>query len=249
MKKEILTSLVVCGFITGLQAGGDIGGVVSFENPDVNIVMPEPEYIPTQEYIPAPVVVEAPAPAPAPVVIAPAPAPMPVVEAPAPAPVVVQAPKKTVVVEKPEPKESKFYTVLKGISTMGDTNDCKCTDSGYGAGIDLGYELGHGFATELGLSYAKNDFKNSDGDVSHKTGSLSLVYNYPITDTFGVFAKAGYMIEKSSLDGSSNESGLAYGGGLEYSIGEKYAIVGEYEASTIDSLRGEAVSLGLKYNF
>jgi len=249
MKKEILTSLIVCGFITSLQAGGDIGGVVSFENPDTNIVMPEPEYIPTQEYIPAPVVVEAPAPAPAPIVVAPAPAPMPVVEAPAPTPVIVQAPKKTVVVEKPAPKDSKFYTVLKGISTMGDTNDCKCTDSGYGVGIDLGYELGHGFATELGLSYAKNDFKNSDGDVSHKTGSLSLVYNYPITDTFGVFAKAGYMIEKSSLNGSSNESGLAYGGGLEYNIGEKYAIVGEYEASTIDSLRGEAVSLGLKYNF
>jgi len=247
MKKEILTSLIVCGFITSLQAGGDIGGVVSFENPDTNIVVPEPEYIPTQEYIPAPVVVEAPAPAP--VVMAPAPAPMPVVEAPAPAPVVVQVPKKTVVVEKPAPQDSKFYTVLKGISTMGDTNDCKCTDSGYGAGIDLGYELGHGFATELGLSYAKNDFENGNGDVSHKTGSLSLVYNYPITDTFGVFAKAGYMIEKSSLDGSSNESGLAYGGGLEYSIGEKYAIVGEYEASTIDSLRGEALSLGLKYNF
>ena len=234
MKKEILMSLVVCGLVTNLQAGGDIGGVVSFENPDANIVVPEPEYIPTPVY--TPVVA-------APVVAAPAPAP-------APAPVVVPAPKPKEVIKKAEPKgPSNFYTVVKGISIMGDTNNCNCTDSGYGAGLDLGYNLGNGFATELGLSYAKNDLNNVDGDVSHKTGSLSLVYTYNLTDTLGLFGKVGYMIEKDSLAGSDNESGLIYGGGLEYGLGDNYAIIGEYQASSIDSLRGDAASLGLKYNF
>ncbi len=243
MKKEILKSLIVCGLVTGLQAGGDIGGVVSFENPDANIVIPEPEYIPVMAepvFVPAPVL--------APVVV-PAPAPEPVV-VPAPAPVVVPAPKPKPVVKKAEPKgPSNFYTVLKGISIMGDTYNCNCTDSGYGAGIDLGYKLGSGFATELGLSYAKNDLNNVSGDVSHKTGALSLVYTYPLTDALGLFGKVGYMIEKSSLTGSDNESGMVYGGGLEYGLGGNYAILGEYEATTIDSLRGDAASLGLKYNF
>lgn len=231
MKKEILMSLVVCGLVTGLQAGGDIGGVVSFENPDANIVVPEPEYIPTPVNVP--------------VVAA------PVVIAPAPVSVIVPPTKKSkAVIKKAEPKgHSNFYTVVKGISIMGDTNNCNCTDSGYGAGLDLGYNLGNGFATELGLSYAKNDLNNVDGDVSHKTGSLSLVYTYNLTDTLGLFGKVGYMIEKDSLAGSDNESGLIYGGGLEYGLGDNYAIIGEYQASSIDSLRGDAASLGLKYNF
>jgi len=247
MKKEILKSLIVCGLVTGLQAGGDIGGVVSFENPDANIVVPEPEYIPVMAepvFVPTPEPVFVPAPAP---VVAPTPAPVVV---PAPAPVVVPAPKPKPVVKKVEPKgPSNFYTVLKGISIMGDTYKCNCTDSGYGAGIDLGYKLGHGFATELGLSYAKNDLNNVSGDVSHKTGALSLVYTYPVTEALGLFGKVGYMIEKSSLSGSDNESGMVYGGGLEYDLSDNYATLGEYEASTIDSLRGDAASLGLKYNF
>jgi opacity protein-like surface antigen len=234
MKKEILKSLIVCGLVTGLQAGGDIGGVVSFENPDANIVIPESNYVPVMA---EPVVVPAPV-AVVPVVVAPA----PVVPAP--------APKPKPVVKKAVPKgPSNFYTVLKGISTMGDTYNCNCTDSGYGAGIDLGYKLGNGFATELGLSYATNDLNNVSGDVSHKTGALSLVYTYPLTDVLGLFGKVGYMIENSSLAGSDNESGMVYGGGLEYGLGGNYAILGEYQATTIDSLRGDAASLGLKYNF
>jgi len=238
MKKEILMSLVVCGLVTGLQAGGDIGGVVSFENPDANIVIPEPA---PEVYVPV-VAEPIPAPAPAPVVV----------PAPAPAPVVVPPKPKPVVVKKPEPKDSKFYTVLKGTSIMGDDYKCNCTDSGYGAGLDLGYELGHGFAAELGLGYSKNDLKNKDAEASYKTGALSLVYRYPLTKAFAIFAKAGYMIEQekvNALDIDNSESGLAYGGGLEYGLGKNYAVVGEYETSTIDSLRGDAVSLGLKYNF
>ncbi|MCK5853595.1 MAG: porin family protein [Sulfurovaceae bacterium] len=221
MKKNILMSLAVCGLVTSLQAGGDIGGVVSFENPDANIVMP------TEEYIPAP--------------------------APVIAPVIVPVPPKPkAVIKKPEPKDSKFYTVIKGISIMGDDHGCNCADSGYGAGIDLGYELGNGFATELGLTFAKNDLNNKNAEASYKTGALSLVYTYPLTDALGVFAKAGYMMEQEKINALSidnSESGLAYGGGLEYSMGDNYALIGEYQTSTIDSLRGDAASLGLKYNF
>ena len=246
MKKNILMSLAVCGLVTSLQAGGDIGGVVSFENPDANIVMPTEEYIPA----PAPVYV-----APAPVYVAPAPAPVYVAPAPAPviAPVIVPVPPKPkAVIKKPEPKDSKFYTVIKGISIMGDDHGCNCADSGYGAGIDLGYELGNGFATELGLTFAKNDLNNKNAEASYKTGALSLVYTYPLTDALGVFAKAGYMMEQEKINALSidnSESGLAYGGGLEYSMGDNYALIGEYQTSTIDSLRGDAASLGLKYNF
>lgn len=48
---------------------------------------------------------------------------------------------------------------------------------------------------------------------------------------------------------SVTESGLAYGGGLEYELSHNTALVTEYETSNIDSTRGDAISLGLMYNF
>ena len=176
----------------------------------------------------------------------------------------VVAPVTTVVEEvtpevKPEVKEepkvvakkpsvSNYYVVLKGLSIAGDELGNNDGDRGFGAGVDLGYRLGHGFAVELGGAYAKNQLDNAaETDVSYKTGVLSLVYGFDLTKKLGLFAKGGYMYEKPSI--GDTEKGLAYGAGLAYKMSENKSIVGEYQTSALDSLRGDALSLGLMINF
>ncbi len=216
MKREIVSTLLVATFATALHAGGDIGGVVDFTNPEENIKIPEVK----KEVVR--------------------------VEPPK----VVEAPKKV----EEKKSESNFYAVLKGLSIMGDSAGALEADTGYGAGLDLGYRFGNGLATEIDLSFAKSDLNNAaSNEASFKTAALSLVYTFPVTEAVGLFAKAGYMQEQTkvnALDIDETDSGLTYGVGLEYKINDTYGVVAEYEGSAIDdSLRGDAVSLGLMYNF
>lgn len=198
MRKKIILSLAVASMITGLQAGGDIGGVVSIEN----------------EVVPAEVTVA-----------------------------VKAEPKKAEKAPAVEEKSghSDFYVVAKGLYITGDD-----ADAGYGAGLDVGYRLTENLAVELGGTYAKNTIDGDADKTSYKTGAVSLVYTVHATDDLGIFAKAGYMMEQVH---DEDESGIAYGGGVEYKMGDTTALVAEYETSNIDGTRGDAVSLGLMYNF
>lgn len=156
-------------------------------------------------------------------------------------------PKVTKVEEK---HESAFYVVGKGLYISGEENNNIDGDSGKGFGLDLGYRINKNLAVELDGSYSKNEEKGTGYDMSYKTAALSLVYTLHATDAVGIFAKAGYMNEKSAMHGDTeSESGLAYGGGLEYALSHNTALVAEYETSNIDSTRGNAISLGLMYNF
>ena len=226
MKKEIISTLLVGGMVTGLSAGGDLGGTVPVQLENV--------YVPVEE------VVETVLPE---VVI-------PEVVVPE---VVVEEVKPEIVKEEPKPKvepkpSGNYYVVLKGLSIAGDALNGNDADRGMGAGFDLGYKFANGFAVELGTTYAKNTLDNvAETDVSYKTGDISLVYDFDLTEKLGLFAKGGYMYEKPSI--GDTESGLAYGGGLSYKMSDNKSIVGEYQTSALDSLRGDAISLGLMINF
>ena len=155
-----------------------------------------------------------------------------------------------VVAEVKEKSHAGFYVVGKGLYITGDEHHHTDADSGAGAGLDLGYRFNKNLAVELGGTYSKNEEKVSSDEITYKTGNLSLVYTVHATDHLGIFAKAGYMKEKESMHGHAvTESGLAYGGGLEYELSHNTALVAEYETSNIDSTRGDAISLGLMYNF
>ena len=152
--------------------------------------------------------------------------------------------------EVKEKSPSGFYLIGKGLYIAGEENNHIDADSGKGLGLDLGYRFNKNLAVELGGTYSKNEEKVSSSDISYKTAALSLVYTLHATEGLGIFAKAGYMKEKASMHGESeSESGLAYGGGLEYELSHNTALVAEYETSNIDSTRGNAISLGLMYNF
>ncbi len=216
MKREIVSTLLVATLATSLQAGGDIGGVVDFTNPDPVITIPEVKQEVVKEEV---------------------------------------AKAEPKAMPKAEEKSDKgFYAVVKGMTVMGDSAGALDADAGFGAGLDLGYRFGNGLAAEVDLSFAKSDLNNAAAnEASYKTAALSLVYTFPVTETIGLFAKAGYMQEQTkvnALDVDETESGLVYGGGLEYKINDTYGVVAEYEGSSIDdSIRGDAVSLGLMYNF
>ena len=210
MKKEVISSLIVTGLVTSLNAGGDLGGVVSFENEiaPVEVVVPQKEPVKVVEIVK----------------------------------VKVEPKAEPKVEPKVEEKKSSgnFYVVAKGLSVLGDE-----ADSGYGAGLDLGYKFGNGLAVELSGTASKNDL-DIGGDDSYKTGALNLVYTIPVSDSIGIFAKGGYMIEDRDND---DDKGFAYGGGLSYNMSDATAVVAEYQTSNIDSTRGDGVSLGLMYNF
>ena len=202
MKTKVISSLLVVSLATGLQAGGDIGGVVSIEN----------EAPPVE--VKAPVKIE-------------------------PKKVVVVAPKK---VEEKVVEASKFYVVGKGIYITGDN-----ADSGMGGGLDLGYKFTDSLAVEVGGAYTKNTIDGTTDKSSYKNGAISLVYTLQATDSLGIFAKAGYMMEQVH---DEDDSGISYGGGITYGVSDTASIVAEYQGSNIDdSTRGDAISLGLMYSF
>jgi len=249
MRKDILATILLGSLSTGLYAGGDIGGITTFENTDARMADVE-----SVEPVVAPIVT----PTVEPIVV---PTVDPIVEEPK-----IVEPKriepKKVEPEKVEIKEEPknvggFYTVLKGNYNTGDDVGKFSADSGYGVGFDLGYSFGNGFAVELGLGYDQNELDNfaTDHDITYQTAGLSLAYTYDITKAFGVFAKVGYGMEKTDIDDDSafnyddSDSGLIYGAGVEYKISDKYGVVAEYEGTSMDSLRGDVFGVGLKYNF
>ena len=207
MRKEVIASLLIASLATGLQAGGDIGGVVSIEN----------EVAPVE--VKAPVKVE------------------------------VEAPKKIVKeVKKVEEKKSNsnFYIVAKGLSILGDD-----ADTGYGGGLNVGYKITDALAVEVGGDYAQNDLDSGE-EATYTTLGASLVYTVQATDNLGVFGKVGYVTENTEVDDlniDNDESGVSYGAGVEYKMTNNASVTAEYEGADIDSTRGDAVSLGLKYNF
>ena len=159
---------------------------------------------------------------------------------------------------------SNFYVVVKGLYIMGDDVDhghgiTLDGDGDYGFGIDVGYRLGHGFAIEYDFSYATNTVTETDehhhtehADATYYTHALDLVYTHHLSHEVGIFFKAGYVYEKEEIDDfhiDSSDNGFVYGVGLEYMMDEHYALLVEYEGSTIDGPRGDGIFVGVQYNF
>jgi len=158
---------------------------------------------------------------------------------------------------------SNFYVIVKGLTILGDDvahgHDTLDGDQGYGFGIDLGYRIGNGFALEYDFSYATNTVTETDeahhthdADATYYTHAIHLVYTYHLTHTLGVFVKGGYEYETEEIEDlhiDSNADGFAYGVGLEYAVNDHYTLMAEYEGSDIEGPRGDAIFVGVMYNF
>ena len=157
-----------------------------------------------------------------------------------------------------ENAESDFYVVVKGLRISGDKVDHEGVtldgDSGYGFGIDLGYRLGNGFAIEYDFAYAKNTVTEGEeeADAKYYSHALDLVYTYELTETVGLFAKAGYEYEIEKIkdyDIDADDDGFNFGIGTEVAMGENYKFVVEYEHTTIEGPKGNSIFAGVMFNF
>ncbi len=172
-------------------------------------------------------------------------------------------------IEAKHHKEGNLYIVAKGLISMGDTYTEEATntepeaklkgDTGQGFGIDLGYRLGYGFATEFDFSYAHTTVtKSVSGEADVRAGAdyysygIDLLYGYHLNEEIVVFAKVGWEIEKEKISAfgiNGTNDGFAYAAGLEYGLSQQWALVGEYEGSLIDGPRGNNVFAGVSYTF
>jgi opacity protein-like surface antigen len=158
-------------------------------------------------------------------------------------------------------KELPNYVAVKGMYTLGDdyTNEHGIKeegDDGYGIAIDLGRRIGYGFAVEIDFSYERGDITVFEGEehfdetVEYYTTSIDLAYVYELTHHFGVLAKVGYEYEYESLEREHiDDTGFVFAAGAEYAFHPHYKAVVEYEISTIDGPKGDAIFAGLMYNF
>jgi len=166
-------------------------------------------------------------------------------------------------VEPIEAEESKLYIIAKGMMILGDDmiegGAAVSGDKGYGFGIDIGYRIGEGFALECDYSYANNTdtesrkgFESEEFDVNYQSLAFDLVYTYEVSESVGIFGKAGYEYEWENIDDLDEHSydyGMAFGAGVEVAITQKYKFVAEYEHSTIDGTKGDTLFAGVMYNF
>ena len=159
---------------------------------------------------------------------------------------------------------SKFYIVVGGMILLGDEvthgdalidgND----DFGYGYGIDIGYRVGNGFAIEYDFTYGRNNVKEITEDETveatsvYYTSAIDLVYTYEATEQLGIFGKVGYEFESETIDTldiDEQESDFVFGAGVEYALNQTYKVVAEYEYSKIEGPHGNALLVGIMYNF
>lgn len=172
-------------------------------------------------------------------------------------------------IEAKHHEEGNLYVVAKGLVSLGDTYTEEATstepeaklkgDAGQGFGIDLGYRLGYGFATELDFAYTHTTVtKSVAGEEDKRAGAdyysygIDLLYGHHINEEIVLFAKVGWEIEKEKISAfgiNGTNDGFAYAAGLEYGLTSHWALVGEYEGSLIDGPRGDSVFAGASYTF
>ncbi|MBN2815562.1 MAG: porin family protein [Campylobacterales bacterium] len=161
-------------------------------------------------------------------------------------------------------KEGEFYIIAKALMTTSESltegEDVKLdADMGGGIGIDVGYRLPYHFALELDTSYSTNKVTETrvgeeprSGTAKYWTYAMDVTYTFPITHHIGLMGKVGYEFEHEDIDAletQGDDSGVVYGGGIEYHINNHYEALVEYEESAIESPRGSSIYAGVKYIF
>ena len=160
-------------------------------------------------------------------------------------------------------EKSDFYIAAKALATLGSSVDEENLtlkgDTGAGLGIDLGYEISHGFSVEVDATYAANTITETNNDTGdsedfsawYATSSMDIAYRYMATEALGLVVKGGYEVEYEKIDTkeSATNSGFVYAAALTYEINEYIGILGEYEVTTIDGPRGNSAFAGVEYSF
>lgn len=145
-------------------------------------------------------------------------------------------------------------------------------DSGYAAGLNLGYSYGNNWAAEIGLEYRSNDSevtladgqRFSDGNYASNSFFLNGIYRFDSSNNWHPYLGAGLSwVQEIDIDLEMAGSELSYSGdsdngfqifaGIDYEVNSRWSVLGEVRYSSISDveLSGENTTgrfSGLDYN-
>ena len=257
---RLKNSIIAIAVLSSMSfAGGDIGGVTSFENDDYQraneeVVPYEPTAIP--EVVPTATVEE--------VVPTPMPTPVPTI-APTTRPVVTPTPK--VVEEKLSSGVGGYYVGI-AVSDMGVRADDRVNLLDSEAHQDLQKGLtfvgGYDFMKYLGaeLRVALSLAGEGKGQDNLTEYGIYLKPQYPILDNLNIYGLLGYSAINMSDPASKtsyndnpfdgDNSGFSFGGGLNYGVTSNISVftdVVNYLRNFGGTNSTWGANLGVRYNF
>jgi len=257
MQNIILSIVVLIGLGTLLQAGGDISPITYYEVDDAQKAMEyATESVP---YTPKSVVSVPSSSLPSTSI----PSASAVVPAIIP-PLTKSKEREPIVKNEVEPPASinTTTTINRGLPYIGiggtiaqyDTN-CKCsksnisgTDKTGGFVVKAGYEFNQYIGIEArGL---KTMIKEDGGEIEHM--GILIKPSYPISEDTNIYGLVGWA--KTTTSGGLRKTdvdGLAFGGGVDYSITQNVSLFVDYERLFQESgaPKLDAVSMGANYKF
>ena len=166
----------------------------------------------------------------------------------------VQAPVVAPELEKKSPKvekkslkkvDSPWY-MGAGLS-MGRVSDAHCEDITYGVVGKIGYDFNEYVGAEA--RGVRTNWEYEGAKIKHAAVLLKL--QYPVSEDINLYGLVGYGKTTTTHKKRVDETGLAYGAGVEYALGEDMNIFVDYERlidkSNLPAL--EALSLGVSFDF
>lgn len=140
---------------------------------------------------------------------------------------------------------------------FSDSFDVKGADFGIltGARHTFDNRFFVGAETELSLSTASEDNMFGENISTDREYAVGIYFKpgYQFNDKFAAFATIGwqmasYEVEADGESGDDLYHGVAFGGGVEYSINERISIVGEYNRVALDSKTYSDSGISLRFD-
>ena len=158
---------------------------------------------------------------------------------------VIKEVKAPVVAPKVEKSDSPWY-MGAGLST-GRVSDAHCEDITYGVVGKVGYDFNEYVGVEA--RGVRTNWEYEGAKIKH--AAVLLKPQYPVSEDINLYGLVGYGKTTTTHKKRVDETGLAYGAGVEYALGEDMNIFVDYERlidkSNLPAL--EALSLGVSFDF
>lgn len=126
-------------------------------------------------------------------------------------------------------------------------------DNGYGLQANIGYVVFRtgSFSAAIEARCGKT-FWNLEDDLDVYTAGAYIVPKYTI-DSFGVYGLLGAGYTRLEVGNyTESETDFSYGGGVDYDFGNDISVFVDYVVYpelTIENVRNDVLSVGVKYNF
>ena len=158
------------------------------------------------------------------------------------------------VIKKVEKEKKKVVSKERSLNwhigaglTMGRVSDAHCEDITYGVVGKVGYDFNEYVGVEA--RGVRTNWEYEGAKIKHV--AVFLKPQYPVSEDVNLYGLVGYGKTTTSHKKRVDETGLAYGAGIDYALSENMSMFVDYERllekSNVPDL--DAVSLGVSFNF